>query len=220
MSKLILLRHGQSEWNRQNRFTGWVNVGLSEQGIAEAQRAGRLLTEQGIRVDSAFTSELFRAQMTAMLCLQHQEKSPILLDPQDCSVQPQLLSTMTPVYTYAALNERHYGALQGLNKDAAMAEFGEEQVRLWRRSYSISPPDGESLQDTSARCLPTFNSHIMKAVRESSCVLVVAHGNSLRAIIKAIEQLADDAISQIELPTATPWIYTYHARSDQFTKDS
>jgi len=126
---------------------------------------------------------------------------------------------MMPVYTYPTLNERHYGALQGLNKDAAVAEFGAEQVHIWRRSYAVAPPEGESLHDTAMRCLPTFRHDIMQAIKQQQNVLIVAHGNSLRAIIKYIEQIADEKIHEIELPTATPWIYTYPADTDHFTKD-
>ena len=218
-TKLILLRHGQSEWNQQNRFTGWVNVGLSEQGIIEAQQAGQLLAQQGISIDKTFTSGLFRAQMTAMLCLQQIPYAPILLDPEAESLSTEITQGMMPVYIYPSLNERHYGALQGLNKDAAIAEFGAEQVHIWRRSYAVAPPEGESLQDTAMRCLPTFRTDIMHAIKQQHDVLVVAHGNSLRAIIKHIEQIADDKIHEIELPTATPWIYSYHAETDHFTKD-
>lgn len=218
-NKLILLRHGQSEWNQQNRFTGWVNVGLSERGITEAQQAGQLLLQQGISVDTAFTSSLFRAQMTAMLCLQQLSYTPLLLDP---TVEyPNIIFTqdMIPIYTYTSLNERHYGALQGLNKDAAVAEFGREQVHIWRRSYKVSPPKGESLYDTAMRCLPTFHTDITHAIKQQQNVLVIAHGNSLRAIIKDIESIADDKIQEIELPTATPWIYTYHTETNSFKRD-
>jgi 2,3-bisphosphoglycerate-dependent phosphoglycerate mutase len=218
-TKLILLRHGQSEWNQQNRFTGWVNVGLSEQGIREAQQAGKWLAEQAISIDKTFTSGLFRAQMTAMLCLQPISYTPILLDPQAEPLPTEITRNMMPVYTYPTLNERHYGALQGLNKEAAIAEFGAEQVHIWRRSYAVAPPEGESLHDTAMRCLPTFHNDIMPIIKQQQNVLIVAHGNSLRAIIKHIEQIADDKIHEIELPTATPWIYTYHADTDHFTKD-
>jgi 2,3-bisphosphoglycerate-dependent phosphoglycerate mutase len=185
---LTLVRHGQSRWNLENRFTGWTDVPLTDAGRREAERAGHLLHD--IPVDCAFTSLLQRAQetLTIILGVLHREDVPITND--------------------VALNERDYGDLTGMNKDEAAARFGAEQVHTWRRSWDIRPPGGESLADTDARAFPFFRDHILPRVTGGEDVLVVAHGNSLRAIVKEIEGLTPDQVVSLEIATATPYVYT------------
>src|SRR5438046_8594351 len=178
---LVLVRHGQSEWNLKNLFTGWRDVDLSEQGIAEARTAGRKLKAQGFRFDIAFTSALLRAQRTL----------DIMLD--------ELGQRDIPVLKDQALNERDYGDLVGLNKDDARRRWGEEQVHIWRRSYDVAPPGGESLKDTLARSLPYYVVHIQPDVLAGKCVLISAHGNSLRALIMVLEGLTHWEIVNREL---------------------
>ena len=186
---LVLVRHGQSEWNLKNLFTGWRDVGLTEKGIEEAKSAGRKLREQGLDFDIAYTSALKRAQDTLTL----------ILDELD---QPSLETVKDQ-----ALNERDYGDLTGLNKDDARKKWGEDQVHIWRRSYDVAPPGGESLKDTLARALPYYMRRIQPDVLSGKTVLVSAHGNSLRALIMAIEGLTPDEILKRELDTGVPIIY-------------
>ncbi len=192
---LVLVRHGQSEWNLKNLFTGWRDVGLTEKGIAEAKAAGEKLREQGLDFDIAYTSALKRAQDTLTLILED------LNQPGLETVKDQ------------ALNERDYGDLTGLNKDDARQKWGEEQVLIWRRSYDVAPPGGESLKDTLARALPYYMRRIQPDVLSGKCVLVAAHGNSLRALIMAIEGLTPDEILKRELDTGVPIIYELGADS-------
>lgn len=189
MSQLILVRHGQSEWNRQNLFTGWRNPDLTEQGVREARNAGKALRAEGIRFDIGFTSELMRAQKTCSL----------LLD-----VQGQ---TDLEVIRNVALNERDYGDLSGLNKDDAREKWGEDQVHIWRRSYDTPPPGGESLKDTAERVLPYFNAEIMPHIHAGESVLVAAHGNSLRALVMVLDVLSEDEITGVNIATGEPYIY-------------
>jgi 2,3-bisphosphoglycerate-dependent phosphoglycerate mutase len=186
---LVLVRHGESEWNKLNLFTGWRDPGLTEAGIAEARRAGRLLKEQGFKFDVAFTSALRRAQHTLDLILTElgQQELPIVRD--------------------QALNERDYGDLCGLNKDDARARWGEEQVHLWRRSFDVAPPGGESLKDTAARVLPYYEAHILPEMMAGRNVLVSAHGNSLRALIMHLDKMTPDEIVKLNLGTGEPYIY-------------
>ena len=188
MATLILLRHGQSLWNKENRFTGWVDVDLSEKGIAEAQQAGEKLTN--LPIDRLFTSVLMRAEKTAAIALERAGQTDV------------------PKTRHQALNERHYGALQGLNKDETREKYGKEQVHQWRRSYWVNPPEGESLADTCDRVLPYFRSEIKPKLEAGETVLVAAHGNSLRALIKDLEQLSEEEIVQVEVPTGVPLVYT------------
>ena len=192
---LVLIRHGQSEWNLKNLFTGWKDVGLSEKGIAEAKAAARLLKAKGLAFDVAYTSALTRAQHTLTLMLEELG-------------QPDL-----PVIRDQALNERDYGDLTGLNKDDARQKWGEEQVHIWRRSYDVAPPGGESLRDTLARALPYYMKHIQPDVLSGKRVLVSAHGNSLRALIMAIEGLTPEQILKRELETGVPVVYRLAADS-------
>lgn len=189
MSQLILIRHGQSVWNAENRFTGWVDSPLAERGRTEAKQAGDRLAAQGVRVDRAFTSTLRRAIDTGRIVLDSLG--------QDALEQAQAWE----------LNERFYGALTGRNKAQTAEEFGEEQVRIWRRSYDTPPPGGESLSDTANRVLPYFFHVIVPATREHGVVLVSAHGNSLRAVVKALDALDDDAVMHLEIGTGVPLIY-------------
>lgn len=189
MSQLILIRHGQSTWNAENRFTGWVDVPLSEAGRAEARKGGERLAAEGVRVDRAYTSTLVRAIDTGRIVL-------------EALGQPEL-----PQIQAWELNERFYGALTGRDKNQARDEFGEEQVHLWRRGYDVDVPGGESLKDTTARTLPYFERVIVPATREVGVVLVSAHGNSLRAIVKELDRLDDDEVTRLEIPTGVPLVY-------------
>ena len=184
-----MIRHGQSQWNSENRFTGWVDTPLSELGRKEAQLAGERLQARGVHVDRAFTSTLQRAIETGRIVLDG-------LGQQD----------LEQIQAWE-LNERFYGALTGRNKAQTAEEFGEEQVRIWRRSYDIPPPGGESLADTGRRALPYFHDTIIPATREVGTVLVAAHGNSLRAIIKDLEGIGDDDIVSLEIATGVPIVY-------------
>jgi 2,3-bisphosphoglycerate-dependent phosphoglycerate mutase len=192
---LVLVRHGQSEWNLKNLFTGWRDVDLTEKGIEEARAAGRRLKAQGLRFDVAFTSVLVRAQRSLDLMLEEmgQKNIPVLKD--------------------QALNERDYGDLSGLNKDDARAKWGEEQVRVWRRSYDVAPPGGESLKDTAARVLPYYIQDILPRVLRGDNLIVVAHGNSLRALVMVLEHLSPAEIVVREIATGVPLIYRLNADS-------
>jgi 2,3-bisphosphoglycerate-dependent phosphoglycerate mutase len=190
---LVLVRHGQSEWNLKNLFTGWRDVGLTEKGIAEARAAGQALKAAGLQFDVAYTSALTRAQETLRIMLEELG-------------QPALQTIRD-----AALNERDYGDLTGLNKDDARARFGAEQVHIWRRSFDVPPPGGESLKDTAARTLPYFHKEILPRVKAGERVLVAAHGNSLRSIIMDVEGLTGDEIVVRELATGAPIIYRLDA---------
>jgi 2,3-bisphosphoglycerate-dependent phosphoglycerate mutase len=192
---LVLVRHGQSEWNLKNLFTGWKDPDLTEQGIAEAKEAGRKLKAQGLTFDVAFTSALTRAQHTLKLALTELGQSGI------------------PVFTDEALNERDYGDLSGLNKDDARKKWGEDQVLIWRRSFDVAPPGGESLKDTLARTLPYYVQDILPFVLRGKRTLIAAHGNSLRALIMVLERLSPAQILDRELNTGAPIIYTLNADS-------
>ena len=190
MARLILVRHGQSVWNASNRFTGWTDVGLSEQGVEEAEDAGRQLSE--IRIDVVHTSDLVRAQRTAEIIMRHNEAS------EDVSTK----------YDWR-LNERHYGALQGLNKAETAEQHGAEQVRIWRRSFDVAPPDGESLEMTAERTIPYFTEEIVPDLVSGKNVLVSAHGNSLRSIVMHIDGISPEDIVSLEIPTGEPIHYSY-----------
>ncbi|MGU3399499.1 2,3-bisphosphoglycerate-dependent phosphoglycerate mutase [Brucellaceae bacterium D45D] len=198
---LVLVRHGQSEWNLKNLFTGWRDPGLTEQGHAEAKAAGQRLKNAGLKFDIAYTSVLSRAQTTC----QH------ILDELG---QPDLETIRDQ-----ALNERDYGDLSGLNKDDARAKWGEEQVHIWRRSYDVPPPGGESLKDTGARVWPYYLHQIQPHVLRGETVLVAAHGNSLRALIMALDGLTPEQILKQELNTGVPIIYQLNADSSVASKE-
>ncbi len=216
MSQLILTRHGQSLWNAQNKFTGWVDVPISEQGRAEATIASCKLREY--RVDICFTSMLFRAIETAIIILTEVDdicggKTPIIKhdeDDEDWRGWDQYYGSRDqelPVILSAALDERFYGNLQGLDKAETAEKFGAEQVHLWRRSYDIQPPGGESLEDTKNRTLPFFKNRIMTHLMEGDNVLIAAHGNSLRAIVMELENISEEDIPSLELETGIPLVY-------------
>ncbi|MBN9580210.1 MAG: 2,3-bisphosphoglycerate-dependent phosphoglycerate mutase [Afipia sp.] len=192
---LVLVRHGQSEWNLKNLFTGWKDPNLTELGVTEAIAAGRRLKDEGLSFDVAFTSALTRAQKTLDLALNEMGQSGI------------------PVTKNLALNERDYGDLSGLNKDDARAKWGEDQVLVWRRSYDVPPPGGESLKDTLARALPYYVQEILPCVLRGQRTLVVAHGNSLRALIMVLEKMSPEQILKRELATGAPVVYRLNADS-------
>jgi 2,3-bisphosphoglycerate-dependent phosphoglycerate mutase len=214
MHKVVLLRHGESEWNRENRFTGWKDVDLSEKGRAEAKEAGRLMKEAGFAFDLAFTSVLTRAIKTLGIALD------------------EMGQLWIPVIKHWRLNERHYGALQGLNKAETAAKHGEDQVKIWRRSYDIPPPPmspdderyagrdpryaglrpgeipgAESLKDTVARFLPYWHETIAPAITSGTRVLIAAHGNSLRALVKYLDNVPETDIVELNIPTGIPLVY-------------
>jgi 2,3-bisphosphoglycerate-dependent phosphoglycerate mutase len=192
---LVLVRHGQSDWNLKNLFTGWKDPDLTELGVSEAKAAGRRLKALGLTFDTAFTSDLTRAQNTLKLIL------------------AELGQTGLHVEKDQALNERDYGDLSGLNKDDARKKWGAEQVHLWRRSYDVPPPGGESLKDTVARVLPYYNQHILPAVLRGERVIVAAHGNSLRALVMVLDGLTPQTIPSMELATGVPLVYRLKADS-------
>jgi 2,3-bisphosphoglycerate-dependent phosphoglycerate mutase len=197
---LVLVRHGQSDWNLKNLFTGWRDVDLTEKGIAEAREAGRKLKAQGIKFDVAFTSALKRAQRTLDLML------------------TELGQTTIPTFKDQALNERDYGDLVGLNKDDARKKWGEDQVHIWRRSYDVAPPGGESLKDTLARALPYYVTDILPRVLRGERVLVAAHGNSLRALVMVLDKHTPESITKLNLETGVPMIYRLNADSTVASK--
>ncbi len=198
MAILILLRHGESQWNKENRFTGWIDVDLSERGEQEARAAGILLRD--VPIDAVFTSALRRAIRTAELALEAAGKSHL------------------PIVKDAALNERHYGDLQGLNKDEVAHTYGEQQFKLWRRSYDVAPPNGESLKMTQERVLPYYHQHIVPLLKEGKNVLIVAHGNSLRALVMALEQLSPEQIVETNIPTGIPFAYVLDTDGNVISK--
>jgi 2,3-bisphosphoglycerate-dependent phosphoglycerate mutase len=189
MALLVLLRHGESQWNLENRFTGWIDIALTDKGREEARRGGEKIRH--IHFDVAYTSVLQRAIETLDIVLKviGQEGIPIIYD--------------------QALNERHYGDLQGLNKAETAEKFGKEQVHLWRRSYDVSPPGGESLKDTAARTLPYFEAHILPDLRAGKNVLVSAHGNSLRSIVMQLDKLSKEKVMELNLATGVPIVYEF-----------
>jgi len=197
---LVLVRHGQSDWNLKNLFTGWRDVDLTEKGVAEAREAGRKLKAQGIKFDIAFTSALKRAQRTLDLML------------------AELGQISIPVFKDQALNERDYGELVGLNKDDARKKWGEEQVHIWRRSYDVAPPGGESLKDTLARALPYYVTQILPRVMRGEHVLVSAHDNSLRALVMVLDKHTPESITKLNLDTGVPMIYRLNADSTVASK--
>jgi 2,3-bisphosphoglycerate-dependent phosphoglycerate mutase len=187
MGRLVLLRHGESQWNLENRFTGWVDVPLSARGIQEAKNAGEKL--RPYRFDRAFTSVLQRANETLRLVLE------------------AIGQTAIPTEKDKALNERMYGELQGLNKAETAKKYGEEQVKIWRRSYDVRPPGGESLKDTAERVLPYYEKAIKPHLRQDETILIAAHGNSLRALVMELEQLSREQVLELNIPTGAPLLY-------------
>ena len=190
-SKLVLVRHGQSEWNAKNLFTGWKDPKLTDLGIQEAIKAGDLLETRNLKFDLMFTSDLFRAQETGRLILE------------------QMNQTGIQVIEDQSLNERNYGDLAGLNKDEAREKWGEEQVHIWRRSFDVPPPGGESLKNTAERVLPYFEIEIMPKIKEGLNILIAAHGNSLRALVMELEKISSEEIVKLEIATGDPLTYEY-----------
>ena len=199
MNNLILLRHGQSQWNLENRFTGWEDVPLTEQGIAEAKDAGQLMKKNKVHIDVIFSSVLQRATKTAELAIKEMNLEQFWSD-------GQLLMTKDQ-----SLNERDYGDLVGLNKEETANKYGKEQVRIWRRSYDVSPPGGESLENVVTRVKPYFINFIEPKINEGQDVLIAAHGNSLRASMIQVGLYKAEEISKIEIPTGSPFIITYES---------
>ncbi len=200
MGRLILIRHGQSVWNAENRFTGWTDVELSEKGVGEAEKAGDLLSE--IRFGVVHTSGLIRAQRTAEIIMSR-----------------NTVSGKVPVMRDERLNERHYGDLQGLNKAETAERHGAEQVHIWRRSFDVPPPGGESLKMNAERTIPYFEENIVPDLKEGKNVLVSAHGNSLRSIVMHIESISPEEIVSLEIATGTPIFYQYDMESGELTKE-
>ena len=188
---LVLVRHGQSEWNKLNLFTGWKDPNLTQQGIAEACQAGEKLQDMSIKFDLMYTSVLQRAQLTGTIILEKLDQLNI------------------PIEKNVNLNERDYGDLTGMNKDQARAEFGEEQVHIWRRSYDVSPPGGESLKNTYDRVVPYFKEKVLAQLESGKNILIAAHGNSLRSLVKYIENISEENILKFEIATGEPLFYEY-----------
>ena len=199
---LVLVRHGQSEWNAKNLFTGWKDPGLTPAGEKEAANAGSLIKERDIKFSEMFTSALKRAQITGQMILKG------------------INQTHIEVIKDQALNERDYGDLAGLNKDDARKEWGEEQVHIWRRSYDIPPPGGESLKDTAERVLPYFNSSILPKILEGQNILIAAHGNSLRSLVMQLDNLSKEEVIALEIPTGAPIIYSFAGNKEPISKEN
>lgn len=190
-NKLVLVRHGQSIWNEKNLFTGWRDVGLTDRGVEEAKKAGLLLKEANVDFDVMFTSSLERAKKTGDIILSCMDQSNV------------------EVVSDSALNERNYGELTGMNKDEARRNFGESRVQIWRRSYDVPPPGGESLKNTFERVLPYFNKYISPRLKNGESVLITAHGNSLRSLVKHLEEISEEKIVKLEIATGEPIFYDF-----------
>ena len=224
MAQLVLIRHGESVWNRKNVFTGWVDVPLSTNGIDEALKAGDRLS--GIAFDVVYTSVQVRAIETAMIALARSksDKTPAIVHAEGKMAEwtgiysEEMKKNMVPVYRDWHLNERYYGQLQGKNKAETAEAYGKEQVHLWRRSYDVPPPEGECLKDTAERTIPFFKEKILKDLEEGKNVLVSAHGNSLRSIVMFIENLTPDEVLELEIPTGSPILFCF--RDGKLTRSS
>ena len=199
---LVLVRHGQSEWNAKNLFTGWKDPGLTSDGKKEAINAGLLIKQRDIQFSMMFTSDLKRAQITGQIILDGIEQTDI------------------KVVKNQALNERNYGDLSGLNKDDARKEWGEKQVHIWRRSYDVPPPGGESLKDTADRVLPYFNNLILPKIMQGENILVAAHGNSLRSLVMQLDNLSKEEVVALEIPTGAPIIYSFDGNEKPIFKEN
>jgi len=215
MAKLVLLRHGESVWNKKNVFTGWVDVPLSSKGIVEAIEAGEKISAVGF--DIVFTSVQVRAIQTAMLALAQNksDKTPVIVHNEGKMkdwthiYSESMKKSIIPVFRDWHLNERYYGELQGKNKTETAKNYGEEQVHLWRRSYDIPPPKGECLKDTSERTIPFFKKNILIQLEQGKNVLISAHGNSLRSIVMFIDGLSKEQVLELEIPTGKPLFYEF-----------
>lgn len=208
MGRLVLVRHGESRWNLSNRFTGWVDVPLSENGVREAQLCARHC--ENFRFTIAYTSMLARAQSTLFIILSQQDRTAVVMHEDNrYSYKSHLAKNDIPVIRHPALNERHYGLLQGLSKSAADKKYGKKKVLSWRRSFHGAPPQGESLHEAFRRVQPFFVTQIEHRLKEGETILVASHGNTLRAIIKNIDGISDKDISFVDLPHAEPVVYDY-----------
>ena len=216
LAKMVLVRHGQSQWNLENRFTGWVDIPLSLKGRQEAISAGKKLKD--IRFDTIYVSHLMRAIQTMHYILLElsDTRIPIIYHEEERIHNWEHYSgdrnNEIPIYQSVDLAERYYGDLQGLNKAETMKNYGEAQVHLWRRSYDINPPNGESLKDTCERTIPYYKKYILPQLQAGKNVLIVAHGNSLRSITKYVENISDKDIPNVEIPTGVPIVYTFDAQ--------
>lgn len=199
---LILVRHGQSEWNEKNLFTGWENPGLTDKGMHEAKIAGSLIKNLGIKFDYIFTSALIRAQLTGSIILENLDQAEI------------------NIIKNKALNERFYGDLQGLNKDECRKKWGDEKVQIWRRSYDKGPPGGETLKETGERVLPYYLEKILPLIFENNNIIIAAHGNSLRSLIKYLDDISDEDIVKLEIPTGAPMHYVFNQSGEVISKQN
>ena len=199
---LILVRHGQSEWNEKNLFTGWENPGLTDKGMHEAKIAGSLIKNLGIKFDYMFTSALIRAQLTGSIILENLAQAEI------------------NIIKNKALNERFYGDLQGLNKDECRKKWGDEKVQIWRRSYDKGPPGGETLKETGERVLPYYLEKILPLIFENNNIIIAAHGNSLRSLIKYLDDISDEDIVKLEIPTGAPMHYIFNQSGEVISKQN
>ncbi|MGV8150788.1 MAG: 2,3-bisphosphoglycerate-dependent phosphoglycerate mutase [Candidatus Woesearchaeota archaeon] len=223
MAKLIIVRHGESIWNKENKFTGWMDIDLSEKGIEEARNAGKILSNYIF--DSIYISHMIRSIHTLQLILEetNDKRTKIIYHDDDSKIREREHHTgdrnkELNIYQSKAIAERYYGDLQGLNKAETAEKFGDEQVHLWRRSYDVRPPNGESLKDTLDRVIPYWEKTIKKDLQEGKTVLIVAHGNSLRAIVKYLEKISDENIPNYEIPTGVPIEYTLDAHLEVINK--
>jgi 2,3-bisphosphoglycerate-dependent phosphoglycerate mutase len=199
---LILVRHGQSEWNEKNLFTGWENPGLTDKGMHEAKIAGSLIKNLGIKFDYMFTSALNRAQLTGSIILENLDQAEI------------------NIIKNKALNERFYGDLQGLNKDECRKKWGDEKVQIWRRSYDKGPPGGETLKETGERVLPYYLEEILPLIFKNNNIIIAAHGNSLRSLIKYLDDISDEDIVKLEIPTGAPMHYVFNQSGKVISKQN
>jgi 2,3-bisphosphoglycerate-dependent phosphoglycerate mutase len=199
---LILVRHGQSEWNEKNLFTGWENPGLTDKGMHEAKIAGSLIKNLGIKFDYMFTSALIRAQLTGSIILENLDQAEI------------------NIIKNKALNERFYGDLQGLNKDECRKKWGNEKVQIWRRSYDKGPPGGETLKETGERVLPYYLEEILPLIFKNNNIIIAAHGNSLRSLIKYLDHISDEDIVKLEIPTGAPIHYVFNQSGEVISKQN
>lgn len=223
MARLILLRHGQSEWNKKNLFTGWIDIPLSQEGIEESLQAGKEIAHMPI--DKIYCSTLIRGIMTAMLAMSvhASNKVPVILHPGEGKLEEwgrvyddESKKELVPVILAWQLNERMYGELQGKNKQKMREEYGQEQVQIWRRSFSVAPPNGESLKMTAERALPYFQNEIIPELKRGKNIFISAHGNSLRAISMHLDHLSEEKVVELEIPTGKPLVY--ELKGDLFNK--
>lgn len=225
-SKLVLLRHGESAWNKKNIFTGWVDIPLTQKGIEEAFKAGDRIAS--IPFNVVYTSTLIRAQLTVFLALSRskQELVPCMIHKDNPTFlkmakvhDPKTEKNLLPVYAHSELNERMYGVLQGVNKAETLKKYGEEQFLLWRRSYRVNPPEGESLEMTAKRTVPFFEKGIMPHLEKGENVLISAHGNSLRSIVMFLDQLSEEEVVKLEIPTGDPICYEFNGKGSWKKED-